>query len=1661
MAEEQAKTGSSPYSTAGGGVRLEQEIAAAALASLLLGQPVEGLGDEFTPSEVALQQEAQSPVDDVVLRGVSSGGERALRMACRRRPTLGKSDESTVKLFADYIQVVLDSGPAIESGSLRLGLAVAGPFGPATELADLTEVARRQPSRASFEAAVVAPGAHTAGMRARLTNIDELVDAALTLLQRSGDAKKLSWALLRGLFVIQTQFEGDAAPGRTNVVARLQVLTGDAARAEALRLRLVEITSQAAIRAGSITRPMLRRELRPFGPLGASPDFAAAQSQITLLESELQRRTQRSLPASGLAPAFTLGRALLLADLVQRISAAPAGTVILVRGEPDVGKSALTLAAIDSIRASGGTALAMSLRDLPPSAVNLKGALGLGPRELLAAAPSAPVTVLLLDGAEVVQERETSSLGALLDAAMTVGMTAVLVARDDAVGTVREALKARGISRPYEFPVGALSDEEIQAVVGAFPELNRLRSDPRALWLLRRLGLVELLLQAANRGSGMPETLSSEAEVFAAVWSSLIRQNERVAAGISPDDRAAALTGIARQLLTGGTGSAPLGAALASLRSDGVLLPQDRSAAWRAGDVFISDVIRDFATARLLIRDGLQALIASSAPRWAIRATRLYAQARLADAAAGSEGSVAACWSELRSTFAELSVAHGARWAELPWEALLTAGWADQALAQLTPGLISDGAARIEAIRCLKLRFTHAGACDPLVGAPLVSWMVVNGLFGHAQSYGEDPVGDLVLSWLRGVSRAEVAGKDVAAHRPLRARVRQELLNRGHELGPKAWLECLGLLGSESNDATAAALRTIAKEKPHVLASVVESLDVAAALSKQDIALLADLTEAYYIEKPSDISRTSHIQDEGIRRHEGGGWGVPLAAWYRGPFLQLLRADLSRGLQVVNRMHDRGARDRIKVLAGLRDASDAQRRDDGQDEGLYLDLLGSGRRVFVGDAHVWLWYRGSGVGPYPCMSALFCLEMVLDELVKLEVPLRTLAEWVLRNATTLATPGLILGFFVRHLEKVTDELDGFLAAPGAWRLEFSRALAESSIHVQGPDRADLVGYERRRRTLRDVASHLVLSAAQRRDSSALERLGAVGRQLLVAAGGENAPPEVRLWAAHLDWKSYSIEEHGDYQVVELKPPEEVVQALAPAQAKSENVFAMYGLMNRYRPRAVTPYRVTLAEPQADQLANDFSMAQRLQVQLSQADSELDLLRMALAGVAAALLDAAFHGLLVPEQSLPWALSVLVDCATNPYLGDFPTERAVFPDGSDRKAALALPLALSLMVRRQTTSDTSLDLGEAERDFRTALTAGTTSLFLEVRHNAAEGLRAILGQPCSQMPDGGCWHEWVWDAIEAGARSVVLGVRSDYGRREIEPITGDLVDELANRQTKDLMLTHITPPAICVLEAARSNTCLRARAERLRGALLEAYIRAACFWAANHYDWSEEQHNVFVSAVLRSAADVTPTLLIDLANRLQAAPEALGDFLHAVTVVATYEADSVRTLAAAWPQLMGIGLASVHGKPRRYQYELGMVVRNLVPDPSPSAYMGDVDATVKAARASWIGVEAVSANIEEWLQVAGGREWCVDALVGFLQAQRIEQQANPGLIWVRSLVVDGDGTARTSGFLLIEWLRELRDSHILASSSWRDYRAIVDALVLTGFSGAHELQQRDE
>jgi len=148
-----------------------------------------------------------------------------------------------------------------------------------------------------------------------------------------------------------------------------------------------------------------------------------------------------------------------------------------------------------------------------------------------------------------------------------------------------------------------------------------------------------------------------------------------------------------------------------------------------------------------------------------------------------------------------------------------------------------------------------------------------------------DAADEIVAAWL--ASLGILGSRDVT--HPLRCRVREELLVRGHRGRDEHRIRCLGLLGPDLDVPSETALRDLARDAPSNLHPCLEQSFAPISLSVHRLDLLLTLTEAYYIEKPErdDGSPWYHrrLHDEGIRRHHGvGGFGSPLAnvaRWHR------------------------------------------------------------------------------------------------------------------------------------------------------------------------------------------------------------------------------------------------------------------------------------------------------------------------------------------------------------------------------------------------------------------------------------------------------------------------------------------------------------------------------------------------------------------------------------------------------------------------------------------------------------------------------------------------------------------------------------------------------------------------------------------------------------
>jgi hypothetical protein len=213
-------SGTSAYASGGGGVTLEHTFGAVLLSSLLLGDPVVGLGDGVRVERVQLQAVGSSPVDDFVVFGQDS----RISFGVRRDPTIAPSDEKFVKLLGNYARIAIEHAAEVDTDRWRLGLVVAAPHMGAHETGELSDFARKHPTNDSFRVEVTRNGATTVAIRQRLKHLDRAVVKAVTeagLDVVAGDLGILTWRILRALHVFESRLEGDVAPDRTNAVARL------------------------------------------------------------------------------------------------------------------------------------------------------------------------------------------------------------------------------------------------------------------------------------------------------------------------------------------------------------------------------------------------------------------------------------------------------------------------------------------------------------------------------------------------------------------------------------------------------------------------------------------------------------------------------------------------------------------------------------------------------------------------------------------------------------------------------------------------------------------------------------------------------------------------------------------------------------------------------------------------------------------------------------------------------------------------------------------------------------------------------------------------------------------------------------------------------------------------------------------------------------------------------------------------------------------------------------------------------------------------------------------------------------------------------------------------------------------------------------------------
>jgi hypothetical protein len=1608
---------------------------------------------------VRFQASSRSPVDDFLVTGTApDGSTNRLSVAVRRAPSFVESDAPSVQLLADYLRVVTTQWEDVSSGRWRLGLSVARRDERLRDLEALATIAHASRDVTAFGDQIATAGQTTARARHRLDYFRAAVERASRQVATHGVGREeLAWRLLSALQITELRLEGVDQADRTVAVGRLRALTADGAvaTADALFARLVELAGRYGPAGAEVTEALLRRDLAGFA-LARSASYRSQWAKLDLLAQRLRDRTGFRL--KGATGDLEFERAPLRSELRTRIAAAAhSAGVLLVHGEPDVGKSSLVLRVADGLQEAGVEVVAVSLRDLPTRTAELEAELGAPLERVFGAAATGNGRLLIIDGAESVLQGQSLLLHDLATAALRQGFAIVAVSRSDGSKAVQQDLNRAcggvGIDASAAYEVPVLTAAETNEVARTFPSLARLLNDERTSRLLARPGLADMLLRAGELGRLEAEPLS-EADVFGRFWTEVVRHGERVdAGGPSPDAREQALVVLARrELNSAAPAERPNASALASLRSDGLLLPVVPATVWNPGDQFAGDLVRDFALARLLIVDGWEPLDLAGAPRWAIRAVRLACQGALIAAGSNRERVRVG----LHATFDDLATRHGTRWSELPVEALLTLGSARDALAEAWPAIAAaDDTELMTLLRLAEQRYTTAEVGDPLVLAPIVELAFCGDrdLGQHDRHSWRGPgelIRKLVLAWLRGLSGSE------AGPTQLRQRVRDVILDRKPEAYDEFAVEAISTLGPDLDKRAEQFLLGLADADGGHLAPAVEEIGPILAMSATKPELLIRLAEAYYIEPPP---RAEHGMFEGdwyefsggIRSHRGArGIGARLAAWYYGPFFRLLNVRPRETLGLINRMLDRAAI--VEVSRDLRrPAADPQPETPGID----LQLLGLGTRLCVGSSRTWSWYRGSTTGPYACVSALAAVERFADRLIAtLGIPTAQVCELLLRDCHNLAMPGLVAGVLVRH--RALQFLDPWLARPELWEFEFQRIAAEGVLHVQGFDDDSVVGREQRRCSFREVAAEMTLTAVAGKDGDRLTVLARIADELLRNARtilGDDGDADAYLaaiegWAAALHPENYEVQESDKGHVVfQLQPPPDVAARLEPNQAEIERSGEAIHLLSSYA-------RNRDRSGPLDNLAADIHVGRRL-AQHAAPDATFLRGMDPVAAVAATAILASVRGdLAVPRDDLCWAAEVLIGVASNPRIDEFSIPESYFEQGADRSAAVALP---AIGLTRLIGVELPLD------DYIRALSASARSEFDEVRAALVVGARIVWAAPCQSVGDD-CLHRVVWRAVESGLEDCRLGDWDGNGRRQPDPLDGPYQEALASVPADRLYLNRIAHPLIAAWDAHRSGSCVSGAAAGLLAVLLEAHRRVAALWATKGYGGFSDRDREGIARVLTeagSAGDFGP-----LAGHLDAFAEngrALYELLSDMARVFTYDLDVAPAFLVVWREVMRVVLAAWEAgrtiAPRDHWADYALA--SVLPTPTIAVVDHDIDATLARARSNWLAPVDLWEFVQRWVPFARGKPKAVDAAVQLTECADRPWQASAGLALIEDLIGDQYESVASRTWYLVDWLKDIRTEQHMDSPSTARWRRVVDGLASNRDNKAARLQAVEE
>jgi hypothetical protein len=1694
--------GVNPASSGGAGVTFERKVVTELLVRLLVGDGGLGVHPGQRVVSVAMQQAPEFTVDDVVIEAARVGEVEpslVLAVAARRAPVVVASDAKSQKLFKGFVEQLMREEPG--GPELRVGLAVSGSQEHADEVKVLARIAAGQSEAVDFFELIRAPGKFNGGVRGRLDQVVGLVEKALADLGVPEPSTELAelwaWRVLSRLVVWSPRMEGPDDSDWAGLPRVLRSFSRDSSQlgGALLQDRLLALANEWAPLAASVDVSMVRRRVHDLLD-SAAGRHASGWRALGLLGEQARAAVDDEIVSADGARRVRVDRGDAVAALRSAIGSS-AGVVL--HGESGVGKSSVALGLATSAGdAADVQAVCLNLRHLPDTALAFEQDLGAPLADLLGEM-SAPTRVLVVDGADAVIEGREPLLRYVVRAAVVADVCVVAVAASDARQLVVDAVG----TNVAEVQVPVLTDPQVDEVVAEFGELSAMAVNPPSRDLLRRPVVTHLLVRGGVEGVPV-----SDLDAMNQVWDRLV-----LAGGLGqPGARDLAMMQLARQPLTGADAfdvAASLDQdSVEGLRRAGLLRPA-RGGSSRVLPEFTHDEVRRYAVARALLAAGddpTVPLAAAGVPRWALGAARLACQAKLAEVGSSSGNPASGRFVRWQERFDALASVGGERWGDVPGEALLTLGNPRPLLRDAWPQLRADDGAGVQRlVRLIDQRLRGDNAFVRVAPVePLIELLLEDDVPWRASK----PERGLLLDWLRALAmsgaqaghalrgvlhdrlmafcaaadeRLRLADEQREAERVAReaaktdadraeeaarlARLPKGLFeeygwpksrtprNRpriSSEITDEVVVEVLALLGPDLGEGGEAALRRVAEAAPEDLQPAMEGISCGHALGAYRKGFLAEMVLAYYLDDEQD-GLGGHTNDEGIRDHKfwGIGFGTPLSAHWKGPFMALFQTDPVGGIAALNTMLNHAALVRARTLATNHGYYGPVQDSDLERFRYELDVTGV-RRTYIGDPNVWNWYRGTGVGPYPCLSGLQALERVCDHILGLGMPLKRLVSMLLDGCENLAMVSLVVGLIVRHLENAGTLLDPYLAEPDLWHLEFNRVVHDHGMLVSSSDGIDHP--ERRHWSLREAAASLVLAAGPDRAAE----LRAVGDRLQersrerIEQLDDSVPSQdieverntVRGWASGLDRASYSVTETNDGWIIESNPPEEVTAVL------SEGLE--WATRSQRAMRFTLKYHINredaTAEPvTTEQLVADLDEAATLRSDPHGLDDmELD---GAAAVAAVALQEHLRNGRPLPGPTVKTAAEILLSITENDIpLRDHSIEDSYFSQGADRSAARVLPLLLTSDAEPALRVIGEGDVGTARARVQAAVTALASSTVLQTRLFLAQGFDDVWAAPCTH--DTSCVHHTALQVAVDGMRQCVIGGWDmQLQQNTIVALADPIAETLPAVDGRHIRLGRLNPAIRAFGAAASTDTCVTAEARVLLDVTIDAQRRAL---AAREHDGDlRGTHALTTARALLTLND--DQAIHDHVDALLDTPSGLYHALSGLSVAAAEHPDRAATARQLWPTIVervldGYAAGRTTFDDDDRDYTRAELMPAIVGD---GAYLHTEYAGQPIA---WWDPAAWQDTVQRWLGVAAGHPKCADRLIPFVVAALPPaEQVRLGLPWVGAAVLANPTAIASRCRSVAPWLIDIRTTAQDAGGPSHDWQRIVDALVVAGDS----------